>query len=116
MSAVWLPQPGAEVACVAKILLHPIVQSAKMGHNYTLLLHLRSLEENIRCFNISIAAWIIKSSFNEFDAFKNKFCLSKERETEKRRAATDSAQEPELRWSTARIVSAVNYWPLPFSC
>ena len=63
MSAVWLPQPGAEVACVAKILLHPIVQSAKMGHNYTLLLHQRSLEENIRCFNISIAAWIFKSSF-----------------------------------------------------
>ena len=34
-----------------------------MGHNYTLLLHQRSMEENIRCFNISIAAWIFKSSF-----------------------------------------------------
>ena len=42
--------------------------------------------------------------------------LVKERETEKRRAATDSAQEPELGWSTARMVAAVNYCPLPFFC
>ena len=59
MSAVWLPQPGAEVACVAKILLHPIVQSAKMGHNYTLLLHQRSMEENI---DVSIFQLLLGSS------------------------------------------------------
>ena len=40
-------------------MLHPIVQSAKMGSNYTLLLHPRSLEENI---DVSIFQLLLGSS------------------------------------------------------
>ena len=82
-----------------------------MGHNYTLLLHQRSLEENIRCFNISIAAWIFKSSFmsSMIHLKTNSACQRKgDREAKGRHWLCPGAR--------AKSVAAVNYCPLPFFC